>query len=77
MILELASIYRGEDKKKALKELCKICALDFHYSKDVKKMLLEINVILNPVTLVPLPENAPLPLILHPCTGKPINPHNF
>lgn len=77
MILELASIYRGTENEKALRELCKIHNLDFHYSKDVKRMLLEINAILHPVTLVPLPENAPLPLILHPCTGKPINPHNF
>lgn len=77
MILELASIYRGEDKKKALKELCKIHDLDFHYKKNVKKMLLEINAVINPIVLVPLPENAPLPLIVHPCTGKLINPHNF
>lgn len=78
MIVELASIYRGAEDAKALRELCKIYNVDFYHTKQVKKALLEINAKLYPVVLNPnLPEDAPTPLYPHPCTGKPINPHNF
>jgi hypothetical protein len=78
MIFKVANSYRGLDDAKALRELCKIHNLDFYYSKDVKRSLLQINAKLHPMVLNPnLPENAPLPLIIHPCTGRLINPHNF
>lgn len=79
MIVELAHIYEGSEDSKAIRELCKIHTLDFYYTKDVKKRLLEINARLHPITLASnLPEDVPIPItIIHPCTGLPVDPHTF
>lgn len=72
IIFSLANNYQtlGQDAK-ALRELCKISGENFHYSKDVERAAFRINEKLHPVVLRPLPEDAPLPIVLHPCTGKP------
>jgi len=75
---ELVQIYEGREDAKAMRELCKIHNLNFFYSKDVKKRLLKINARLHPI--VPKPNLLPddeLPIVIHPCTGRPIDPMNF
>lgn len=79
LIVELAKLYYGSENDKALRELCKIHNVNFHHSKQVKSMLLEVNAKLHPVVLsIDLPEDILVPItIKHPCTGQLINPHNF
>lgn len=53
--------------EKALRELCKISKENFYYSKEVQKKVFEIDSILRPVTLPPLPEDVPTPKLQNPC----------
>ena len=72
IIFQLANTYQtlGEDEK-AFRELCKISGQNFYYSKDVQKKVYRIDEKLRPVVMLPLPENAPLPVRPHPCTVPP------
>lgn len=69
IIFLLANTYQtlGEDEK-AFRELCKISGENFYYSKDIQNKVYEINEKLRPTVMLPLPENAPLPVRPHPCT---------
>lgn len=74
--VEIASGYKalGENAK-AKRELCKIHNVNFYFSEQVRRNIWEIDAKLNPRALVELPENAKVPLIPHPCTGRLVNPH--
>lgn len=63
-----------KEERKALRELCKIFDEDFHFSKDVKKIVHRIDAKLNPVVYTP---NTPAPPVKHPCTGQIINTEDF
>lgn len=67
--VSLARTYQtlGEDDK-AFRELCKVSQEDFYYTKEVKKRVYEIDIKLRPVVMLPLPENAPTPVIPFPCS---------
>lgn len=67
--ISLARTYQtlGEDEK-ALRELCKISGENFYHSKEVQKKVYEIEEKLRPLVMLPLPEDAPLPVRPHPCT---------
>ena len=60
----------------AFRELCKISNENFYYSKEVRKKVFELDAILRPVTLLPLPENVPTPIVPFPCTVVQIRPSN-
>jgi hypothetical protein len=68
MIFDLGNTYLAiGDNAKALRELCKISGENFHYAKDVEKIVFEIDAKLNP--FVPAP-GVPVPPAKHPCTGR-------
>jgi hypothetical protein len=74
IIMDLASVYQAMgDDKKALRELCKISGEKFHHSKQVERIVLEINEKLNPIDWDKIPDGAPEVVIKHPCTGKILN----
>lgn len=66
--ISLARTYQtlGQNEK-ALRELCKISNENFYYSKEIQKKVFEIDSILRPVPLSPLPENVPTPKLQNPC----------
>lgn len=66
--VSLARTYQtlGQNEK-AFRKLCKISNENFYYSKEVQKKVFEIDSILRPVTLSPLPENVPTPKLQNPC----------
>jgi hypothetical protein len=75
MAVELASGYKASgDNAKAKKELCKIHNVNFYYSEQVRRAIWEIDAKLNPRVLVDLPEDAQIPLVPHPCTGRLVSP---
>ncbi|HEX9927992.1 MAG TPA: hypothetical protein VGB02_05525 [Pyrinomonadaceae bacterium] len=74
--VEVASGYKASgENAKAKKELCKIHDVNFYFSEQVRRSIWEIDAKLNPRVLVELPENAKVPLVPHPCTGRLVNPH--
>jgi hypothetical protein len=74
--IELASGYKGSgENAKAKRELCKIHNVNFYFSEQVRRNIWELEAKLHPRVLVELPENAPIPLVPHPCTGRLVNPH--
>lgn len=66
--VSLARTYQtlGENAN-AFRELCKISNENFYYSKELRKRIFELDAILRPVVLLPLPENAPTPIVPFPC----------
>lgn len=66
--VSLARTYQtlGQNEK-ALRELCKISNENFYYSKEIQKKVFEIDSVIRPVTLSPLPENVPAPKLQNPC----------